>query len=62
MDKKEVKQIADVEAKKMVKGHEARMHPGAKKMAKGGVTSEMSMKYGRNIARVMNQRGSGRGG
>jgi len=46
----------------MVKGHESRMHPGAKKMAKGGVTNEMLMKHGRNMARVMNQRGSGRGG
>jgi hypothetical protein len=31
-------------------------------MAKGGVTNEMLMKHGRNMARVMNQRGSGRGG
>ena len=62
MDKSEVKKIADTEAKKMVKGHESRMHPGAKKMAKGGVTNEMLMKHGRNMARVMNQRGSGRGG
>lgn len=62
MDKGEVKKIADTEAKKMVKGHESHMHPGAKKMAKGGVTNEMLMKHGRNMARVMNQRGSGRGG
>ena len=27
MDKGEVKKIADTEAKKMVKGHESRMHP-----------------------------------
>lgn len=53
MDKKEVKQIADKE----VKAHEKRMH----KMAKGGVTSEAMKKYGRNMARVMNQRSSGRG-
>lgn len=53
MDKKEVKAIADKE----VKSHEKRMH----KMAKGGVTSEAMKKYGRNMARVMNQRSSGRG-
>jgi hypothetical protein len=31
-------------------------------MAKGGVTSQAMKKYGRNMARVMNQRGSSRGG
>lgn len=36
-----------------VKKHEQRMH-GAK-MAKGGVTTDMAKKYGRNVARVMNQ-------
>jgi len=50
MDKKEVKKIADTE----VKAHEKRsMH----KMAKGGVTGEAMRKYGRNVARAMNQRG-----
>lgn len=53
MDKKEVKQIADKE----VKAHEKRMH----KMAKGGVTGEAMRKYGRNLARAMNQKSSGRG-
>ena len=53
MDKKEVKQIADKE----VKAHEKRMH----KMAKGGVTGQAMRKYGRNMARAMNQRGSSRG-
>lgn len=57
MDTKKVKQIADVEANKVVKGHEKRMH----KMAKGGVTTESMEKYGRNIARVMNQKSNGRG-
>ncbi len=57
MDTKQVKQIADTEAKKMVKGHEGRMH----KMAKGGVTGEAMQKYGRNMARAMNQRGNARG-
>ena len=34
----------------------------AKKMAKGGVTSSAMKKYGRNMARVMNQRRTSRGG
>ena len=55
MDKKEVKQIADTE----VRAHEKRMH--SKGMKKGGVTSLDMKKYGRNMARVMNQRTSSRG-
>ena len=58
MDTKQVKKIADVEANKAVKGHEKRMHKG---MAKGGVTGEAMKKYGRNMARAMNQRSTGRG-
>jgi hypothetical protein len=54
MDKKEVKHIADVEVKK----HEKRMHKG---MAKGGVTSAAMKKMGRNLARVANQKSTGRG-
>ena len=55
---------ADVKAdKKMIASpvhkHEKRMHKG---MAKGGVTGEAMRKYGRNLARAMNQRGSSRGG
>jgi hypothetical protein len=61
MDKTQVKHIADVEAKKVVKGHEKRMH-GAKGMKKGGVTSLDMKKYGRNLARAMNQRSTSRGG
>ena len=53
MDKKEVKQIADKE----VKAHEKRLHG----MKKGGVTSMDMKKYGRNLARAMNQKSSGRG-
>jgi hypothetical protein len=53
MDTKQVKKIADKE----VKAHEKRMH----KMAKGGVTTESMEKYGRNMARVMNQQSKGRG-
>lgn len=50
MDRKEVKQIADTE----VKAHEKRMHK--KGFKKGGVTSLEMKKYGRNLARAMNQR------
>lgn len=49
MDKKQVKGIAKTE----VKAHEKRMH--AKGMKKGGPTSADMKKYGRNVARVMNQ-------
>ncbi len=44
-------------AKAEVKKHEKRMHG----MKKGGVTSMDMKKMGRNMARVMNQRGSSRG-
>lgn len=44
-------------AAKAVKGHEARMHKGAKKMAKGGVTSEQMKSVGRGMAKVANQGG-----
>lgn len=53
MDKKSMKMEAD----KAVKGHEKRMHG----MAKGGVTGEAMRKYGRNLARAMNQKSTGRG-
>jgi hypothetical protein len=56
MDTKQVKKIADKE----VKAHESRMH--GKKMAAGGVTSKAMMQMGRNMARVANQRRTGRGG
>lgn len=51
MDAKQVKRIADRE----VRSHEKRMH-GAKKMAKGGVTTEQMKKLGRNLARAANQK------
>lgn len=54
MDKKEVKAIADKE----VRVHEKRMHKG---MAKGGVTGMAMKQMGRNMARAMNQKSSGRG-
>ena len=53
MDTKQVKQIADKE----VKAHEKRMH----KMAAGGKTNSNMPKYGRNMAKIINQRSSGRG-
>jgi len=54
MDTKTVKRIADTEAKKMVKGHESRMH--AKGMKKGGPTSEDRMRLGRGLSRAANQK------
>lgn len=44
-------------AKEEVKKHEKRMHG----MKKGGVTSAAMKQMGRNMARAMNQRSSGRG-
>ena len=61
MKKSEVKRIADVQAKKAVSGHEKIMHD-VKKMAKGGKTNENMRKYGRGMAKVMNQRTPSRGG
>jgi hypothetical protein len=49
------KPVMEKIAKKVVKGHEKRMH-GAKKMAKGGVTSEQMQSMGRNLARAANQK------
>jgi hypothetical protein len=58
MDKKDLAQD-----KKMIKSavgkHEKNMHPGKPptKLAKGGKTDAMMLKYGRGMAKVMNQRG-----
>ena len=63
MDKKDLAQD-----KKMIKAavgkHEKNMHPGKAptKLAKGGVTSMNMKKYGRTMARAMNQKSSSRGG
>ena len=54
-DIKQDKPVMEKIAKKVVKGHEKRMH-GAKKMAKGGVTSEAMKSMGRNMARAANQK------
>lgn len=43
-------------AKAEVKAHEQRMHK-TKKMKAGGPTGMDMRKYGRNVARAMNQRG-----
>jgi hypothetical protein len=53
--------------KKAFKMHDDQEHKGGKgtnlsKLKKGGVTSEAMKKYGRNVARAMNQRSTGRGG
>ena len=54
--------------KKMVKSamakHEKAKHPGQPltKLKAGGKTNADMLKYGRNMAKVMNQRSSGRGG
>jgi len=52
-----------MDAKTAVRKHEANMHPGKKptKMAKGGKTNLDMKKYGRGMAKVMNQRSSSRG-
>ena len=63
MDKKDLAQD-----KKMVKAaigkHEKNMHPGKAptKLRAGGKTNSDMLKYGRNMAKVMNQRSVGRGG
>ena len=56
--------------KKMVKKaigmHDKQMHGGKKtslaKLKAGGKTNSDMLKYGRNMAKIMNQRSSGRGG
>ena len=63
MDKKDLAQD-----KKMIAGavhkHEKAMHPGKAptKLKAGGKTNSDMLKYGRNMAKVMNQRSVGRGG
>lgn len=62
MDKKDLKQD-----KKMVAGavhkHEKALHPGKPmtKLKAGGKTNGDMLKYGRNMAKIVNQRSSGRG-
>lgn len=44
--------------------HEKKMHPGQPmtKLRAGGKTNSDMLKYGRNMAKVINQRNVGRGG
>ena len=53
-----------MDAKKAVRKHEQNMHPGKTptKLRAGGKTNSDMLKYGRNMAKIMNQRSSGRGG
>jgi hypothetical protein len=52
-----------MDAKKAVRKHEQRMHPGKTPTFKaGGKTNSDMLKYGRNMAKVMNQRSTGRKG
>ena len=48
-------------ARQEVSKHESRMHKGVKKMRAGGKTNSEMKKYGRNMAKVMNQRSPMRG-
>ena len=62
MDKEDVKQDKAM-IKKAFKMHDKQEHKGGKgtnltKLAKGGKTNEQMRKYGRNMAKVMNQRTS----
>jgi hypothetical protein len=60
MDKMDMKQDKKL-IKKAFAMHDKQEHPGKKtnlsKLKKGGVTSLDMKKYGRNVARAMNQRG-----
>lgn len=56
-DIKKDKPMMEKVAKKAVKTHEKKMHG----MKAGGPTSMDMKRMGRNMARVMNQRSSGRG-
>jgi len=62
MDKADLKQD-----KKMMAGavhkHEKALHPGKPmtKLKAGGKTNGDMLKYGRNMAKIVNQRSSGRG-
>lgn len=56
--------MKDMTPKEAVHKHEAALHPGKPKtrLAQGGVTTAMSQKMGRNMARVANQGPVGRKG
>jgi len=64
MDKEDMKQDKAL-IKKAFKQHDMQEHKGGKgtklKLAAGGVTSKAMMTMGRNLARVANQKNTGRG-
>ena len=64
MDKEDMKQDKAL-IKKAFKQHDSQEHKGGKgtklKLAAGGVTSKAMMTMGRNLARVANQKHTGRG-
>jgi hypothetical protein len=64
MDKEDMKQDKAM-IKKAFKQHDMQEHKGGKgtklKLAAGGVTSKAMMTMGRNLARVANQKHTGRG-
>ena len=63
MDKADLKQDKKMIAAAVHK-HEKAKHKGQPmtKLKAGGKTNSDMLKYGRNMAKVMNQRSSGRGG
>ena len=67
-DSKEDMKMDLAQDKKMIKSaigkHEKNMHPGKPmtKLKAGGKTNSDMLKYGRGMAKVMNQRSVGRGG
>jgi hypothetical protein len=67
-DSKEDMKMDLAQDKKMIKAamakHEKAKHPGQPltKLKAGGKTNSDMLKYGRNMAKVMNQRSVGRGG
>ena len=67
-DMKEDMKMDLAQDKKMIKSavgkHEKNMHPGKPitKLKAGGKTNSDMLKYGRGMAKVMNQRSVGRGG
>ena len=60
MNTKKVRSVCKTEARKAVTGHEKTMH-GVKKMKAGSKTNLDMKKYGRGMAKVMDQRSAGRG-
>lgn len=63
MDKKDLAQDKKM-VKSAVRKHEANMHPGKTptKLKAGGKTNSDMLQYGRNMAKVMNQRSPGKKG